>query len=67
MVAFANNQDNIRDKLTKLFVKTFKYTDGQKLTGAKTIDFCGEVHNRYVVRLAKVGEHKILIASGGRP
>lgn len=66
-VAFANNQDRIRDQITKLLVKPFKFSDGQKLTGPNTINFFGEVYNRYIVRLAQVGEHKILIASGRRP
>jgi hypothetical protein len=67
VAAFANNKDGIRYKVTMLLVKTFKPSDGQKLKGSKAIDFFGGVHRRYVLRLAKVGEHKILIASGGGP
>lgn len=60
--AFVANINRLRDNLMEYVLRTFTFTDGQKLNGPKAPDFFGEVGQRYVLRLASIGEHKLLIA-----
>jgi hypothetical protein len=59
----SENEDGIREKISQKLVTPFKYSPGSKLAGTRV--FFGSRGRRYVIRLANVAGHPILIARGG--
>jgi hypothetical protein len=59
----AQNEAGTRDKLTQFLVMPFKFIDGQKLTGASAGGYFGDTGRRFNIKLAKVGEHEVLLAN----
>jgi hypothetical protein len=63
MSALTQNEGGARDMIVQLLVSPFKYCEGKKRIGASATVFFGGYGDRFVLRLAGVLGHEVLLAS----